>query len=462
MPVVEMSSGMVSDSSASPPPNSSWKRRSKASSSAAKVVRNCSLISALSDAISSRVLPIAVSMSARWASSSLEPVAQLGVFLDGERIAGAELVEAPAQRRQLALAGSLVRLLAGVFLCPARDDQVEQLLDRSSGCVFGRVFGRRSRHCRRPHRTVRAERASRRPRSWPARRGAARGSARAAAAPPSPASRPTGWRSPPRAAVRVRRPRFVPRRRVVRARPILPRATLPGPRSLRPARVLRRRKFRGQARVLIAPAPSVARVARAAVCLQIARARLVDGASDLGAAARLIRRAYSTARASRRRRRSSRRPTSWRRRTLRSAAPSALARPSASALSRSTSPSSWVTSASVAATSFLRRCAWLRSQFSSRSSCSARRCATRSLLLAAPCLLAGSLEIACRAVRPSRCAAPRCYVHARMARSARQPARPSRRARSCAADRSACRSSDDAVLRQLDDRRGRRPPRRRP
>ena len=54
-----------------------------------------------SDAINSRVEAIAPSTSLRCDSSAFEPIAQLGVFLDREWIARAELVEPPTQAGQL-------------------------------------------------------------------------------------------------------------------------------------------------------------------------------------------------------------------------------------------------------------------------------------------------------------------------------------------------------------------------
>jgi len=96
MPVAERSVGSVSESRAKPPPNSCWKRASKATSSAWKVVRNCVAMS-----VSSSKIRLLVRSDRRLQVQSLgfervEPGLEGRVLVDGERIAGAELVEPEA------------------------------------------------------------------------------------------------------------------------------------------------------------------------------------------------------------------------------------------------------------------------------------------------------------------------------------------------------------------------------
>ena len=83
------------------------------------------VISALSEAISSRVEVIADLQVDALRFHALEPLAQLGVFLDRERVAGAKIVEAASQRAQAVGARRLRRLL-GRRLPPDIDDRRQQ------------------------------------------------------------------------------------------------------------------------------------------------------------------------------------------------------------------------------------------------------------------------------------------------------------------------------------------------
>ena len=92
-----MSAGSVSDSLANPPPKSCSNRVANAVSSARNVVWKRSPIIVSSSAISSRVLAMAVVRSAAWASIVSRRDSHGGVFVDGERVDRAELVEPSTQ-----------------------------------------------------------------------------------------------------------------------------------------------------------------------------------------------------------------------------------------------------------------------------------------------------------------------------------------------------------------------------
>ena len=93
--------------------------------------RNWSVMSALSDGDQlARVELIADSRSTRCASMRVEALAELGVLLGRERVAGAELVEAAAQRADSICAGRLgrVRHFSGFCRAPGLDHQREFFL----------------------------------------------------------------------------------------------------------------------------------------------------------------------------------------------------------------------------------------------------------------------------------------------------------------------------------------------